>query len=102
MTESEIEAQAQTGLVSTYRTYYVYWWNGAVYSYSSTYSNALLVFNAAALSTFGRILTDGENTVNQWGADILVNLVKGQAVLSNTLLSKYSSNYFVFWWNGSV
>jgi hypothetical protein len=88
-------------LTQTYRTYYLYWYSTNVYSYASTYANVLAVYNAAALSGYGRIMTDGEYTINQWGSLILVELVKGQAVLQNNLLLKYSSNYFVLWFNGA-
>jgi hypothetical protein len=64
--KAEADAASETGLtVSTWRTYYVYWYDGATHVYSSTYNNVNAVYNAAALASYTRIITDGEAVVKE-------------------------------------
>jgi hypothetical protein len=96
----EATTDAQTGFVSQYRTYHVYWFNsGSVYRYSSTYNNVNLVYGW--LSAYDRIISDGEVVVQSTGGPITY-VCRGQAHFDGNLNLKYSSNFFLIWWTGSI
>jgi len=98
--ELEATTESTTGFTSYYRTYHVYWWNGAsVFRYSSTYNNVNLVYGW--LSAYERILSDGEVVVRST-ANLVTLVLRGQAHFDGNLNLKYSSNFFLIWWTGVV
>ena len=62
-----------------------------------------MLFHHTALKKYPRLIADGELTIDVAAASYVdERLMKGYAVLNRHILYRYSSNYFIAYWDGAA
>ena len=72
-----------------------------VHNYKGNYSAVFEHYNNLD-PQIPKLLTDGELTYNSTNTETTINELKGTAYSNGHLNLKYSSNFIILWYNGSV